>query len=347
MPARLTVLIAANLVAFLDPEPKTWIQHKVRRHETLEDVAQAYGVLLEDVRRWNPDSPTSKLRIQARKFPQPRQRRRIRLHHGMTWESLALRFEVTVDELKRWNPSALNHASLSRAGRLTVYVPSGLRQYPLPPLDTPLPSIETPEGGLSVGRPHQGRLLNGIKLPESSDYAIRSSYQAYGSSLTIDALTEAIAGFRRDTGFKGPLFVGALSRRTGRRLRPHASHQSGRDADLRLPAMSFAPESGPLEAYEVDWFATWALLESLIRTQRVEVIFLERRLFRRLREAAERLGTSPARIDQVMAFVRHSKGHLSHLHVRFVCSPTSPKCKGPRLRKPLVAVADATKSTID
>lgn len=91
--------------------------------------------------------------------------------------------------------------------------------------------------------------------------------------------------------------------------------------------MHHADGWGKLERREVDWFATWALIESLIRTERVEVIFLERKFFYHLRKAAQRLGASDHRIAEVLRHVRHSKGHTSHIHVRFECSPDAPKCR--------------------
>jgi murein endopeptidase len=196
----------------------------------------------------------------------------------------------------------------------------------LPPLSQALPEVDVRPGGMSIGRPSRGRLRGGVPLPASDDYTVRVPYQGYGTSLTVRDVQRAIAGFRSETGFDDPITIGALSRRTGRRLRPHKSHQSGRDVDVRLPAMPFV-DGHSLESHEVDWHATYALIEAFVRTGDVNVIFLERRFYRRLRRAAERLGADDERIQHVLGHLKHSKGHTGHMHVRFRCAPESLECK--------------------
>jgi hypothetical protein len=204
---------------------------------------------------------------------------------------------------------------------LQLWLPSGVERYPLPPLSRALPEIDVRGGGESVGRPNRGRLRNGVALPASEHYTIRKPYQSYGTSLTVRDVQRAIAGFRIETGFDDPLSIGAMSRRTGRRLRPHKSHQSGRDVDVRLPAMPFV-EGKTLESHEVDWHATYALVEAFVRTGDVRAIYLERKFWRRLRRAAERLGADDERIAFVLGHLEHEKGHTGHIHVRFIARRT-------------------------
>ena len=87
----------------------------------------------------------------------------------------------------------------------------------------------------------------------------------------------------------------------------------------------------------MDWEATWALIDSLIATEQVQVIFLEDKLQRRLYEAARRMGVPHERLRDVIhyaddrrwshALVRHAHGHDGHIHVRFRCAPDEKRCK--------------------
>lgn len=306
------------------------IRHHVRRHESLARIAADYGVTEQLLRAWNGLSgavgPGMTLYVQPRAFPRPRQKRQIHVGEDDTWETIASRYAVAVDELQLWNGKLGKRKKPPRRATLVLWLPSGVEQWPLRPLSDPLPEIAVRAGGMSIGRPNRGRLRDGVALPASDDYTVRVPYQAYGSSMTVRDIQRAIAGFRRETGFDDRITIGAISRRTGRRLRPHKSHQSGRDVDVRLPAMPFA-EGHSLESHEVDWHATYALIEAFVRTGDVKVIYLERRFYSRLRRAAERLGASDERIAFVLGHLRHEKGHTGHIHVRFLCDPAELECR--------------------
>lgn len=314
-------------------ERRAWVQHVFDRHETLDEVAERYGVTSVELRQWNALEPDTRpargqlLRIQARRFPRPRQRVRLKVRERDRWEDVARRYGVEVAHLKQWNarfarrrsPEGLHlHAWLDSR----VAGPGSEIRGPTPPRITVRPD------GVSIGRPHRGRLSRGVQLPESELYTVRHPRLAYGTSLAVLGIQQAIATFRHQCAFTGELAIGAMSRRTGRRLRPHRSHQSGRDVDIRLPALAFAEGEHRLSSQEVDWSATWALVQAFVRTKVVQVIFLERRLFRRLRRAARQMGASEAEIEDVIGgVVRHSKGHTSHIHVRFICSPVAEQCR--------------------
>jgi murein endopeptidase len=207
-----------------------------------------------------------------------------------------------------------------------VWVASGVQQLPAAAPAQPLPTYDVTPGGVAVGPPDRGRLEGGVKLPDSDLYTLRFDKLAYGTSLAVADIQSAIAGFRRETGFDRELFIGALSRKSGRRLRPHRSHRTGRDADIRLPALGHA-EGYKLERDEIDWPATWALIDAFVRTGDVQMIFLERKLFSRLRRAAMRTGATDAEIDRAFDVIKHSQGHTGHIHVRFVCSAEGVDCK--------------------
>ena len=128
-----------------------------------------------------------------------------------------------------------------------------------------------------------------------------------------------------------------FSRRRGGRFRPHKSHQSGRDVDVRFPRKPGVPKWGEPNRHEIDWMATWLLFKALIDTGAVQSIYVTAELQRDLYEAARALGftheelgpliTYPRDGPKQRAIVRHEKGHDDHFHVRFTCGPDEPKCR--------------------
>jgi murein endopeptidase len=117
-----------------------------------------------------------------------------------------------------------------------------------------------------------------------------------------------------------------MSRKGGRKLRPHRSHRTGRDVDIRMPALPHA-EGSELARDEIDWAATWAMIDAFVRTEHVQQIYLERKLWERLRRAAMRTGASDGSITRAFDVISHEKGHTSHVHVRFVCGSDAPDCE--------------------
>jgi murein endopeptidase len=192
-------------------------------------------------------------------------------------------------------------------------------------------------GGHAVGHPNRGRLRNGVPLPESEHYRIAKAEHAFGTSHTILQLQTAITDFRARSAYEGELVVGAISREGGGRLRPHKSHQNGRDADVRLPKLAGVPKNKEPGPDEIDWPAAWRLVEAFLATGEVEYIFLEYGRQRRLVQAAHAAGADAKWLDEVVQFprssranvgvVRHEKGHTSHIHVRFKCGPEHGACE--------------------
>lgn len=314
-----------------DEAERVSIRHQLRAHETLATIAADYGVTEKQLRTWNALTGGVEigrlLVVQPKLFPPPRQKRRVEVgEDDDAWETIATRYAVSVDELRKWNGKLGARKKPPRRATITLWLPSGVERYPLPPLTQALPEFKLRAGGESIGRPNRGRLREGIALPASEHYNVRVPYQGYGASTAVRDVQRAIAGFRTETGFDDPITIGAMSRRTGRRLRPHKSHQSGRDIDVRLPAMPFV-DGHSLESHEVDWHATYALIEAFVRTGDVGVIFLERKFWRRVRSAGQRLGADDARIEHVISHLKHERGHTGHIHVRFRCAPEWPECK--------------------
>ena len=311
-----------------DPDA-IWVRHTISKGETIGELALRYGVTLQRLAADNgPLDEIGRgdvLLVNPDQFVPPRQRRFVTNAKERSWDDMAAHVGVTVDELRRWNPKLAKAKRVGKGVRLAVWEASRIAHWPAATVGEDMPEFEVRQSALSIGKPHRGRLKDGLKLPESDDYVIRFERLCYGTSVAVGAIRSAIAAFRRDTGFDADIFIGAMSRKVGRRLRPHRSHQSGRDVDVRLPAMPYA--SGyKLTSEEVDWHATWSLAHAFVRTGVVKVIFLERKFHERVRRAGMRLGATDAELADVMAALHHSKGHTSHMHVRFVCRDAAADC---------------------
>lgn len=332
----------------------TLLQHRVVPYESLEDIAKRYGVTVEELKAWNRILKGKvlkagwNLKIRARIVAPPRKKTTYTVAYGDTWGEIATRFNVPEGDLHRWNPKV---ARQFRAGqRLTVYtnpkprniIAVSAKGEPKAPEeefaenDEPLPKFDVPGGGVSIGSPNRGRLSGGVQLPDSDLYTVRRPEESWGSSHTILQLQTAIADFRRDSGYAGELLIGAISLEHGGRFRPHRSHQSGRDVDIRLPKRSGASRKSDSQN-DIDWGASWQLIQSFAETGEVEYIFLDYNRQKRLLEAAKDAGATRSEIEKMIQYprgrsknagiVRHAEGHLIHIHVRIKCPQTQARCE--------------------
>lgn len=317
-----------------------FISHTTVPWERLEHVAARYGVTPKEVVEWNDLGemeprdflrPHRPLRIRPLAFPPPRQKMTVHVRAGDTWKKVARRYGVQTDQLRDWNRREVRRG-LHPGTRLQLWMDSSLPGLGSGILGPPVPaSFHAPPGGVSKGRPSRGRLLGGVELPASDQYEIRLPYQSFGTSIAVEAIQRGIAVFRRRSAFAGDVVVGAMSRRTGGRLPPHRSHQSGRDVDIWLPRMPHAPPELKPDADDVDWHAAWYLIEAFAQLDVVKRIYLDAGVHRRLRRAAREIGvgwTDYQAIVHPNAKVVHSEGHVGHIHVRFVCGPDAVRCKG-------------------
>lgn len=205
------------------------------------------------------------------------------------------------------------------------------------------PAVELPADALGRGRPDAGSLVRALALPPSPDYTIRCPAHAHASSTTVTELMLALASFRNRSDYRGELVVGDLSQPTGGRYGPHRSHQSGRDVDLWLPVRGGRYRRGCVRCgtdlcrptpREVDWPATWQLVQALAARGAAQDIFLDWSLQPALHAAARQQGAPATQLAlQIQhpvrgraALVKHAAGHIHHLHVRFRCPANDPAC---------------------
>jgi murein endopeptidase len=352
-----------------------WLEHRVAPGERIAEIADLYGVGSDDVLAWNKldkDRPMIRtgqmLRIRTSAPSQSRTRASYTVRRGDSWSTLAKRFEVSVGRLRdQWNsgeqelqlgtrivvfrlpdPNAEAQAEAEQLVAAAAPAPAAsiaptatVAASPAPAAAVKVapvsvaPIIPPIQGARSHGRPDRGRILDAAQIPINEGlYSIRRPDHSWGASFTIEQLTLAMQRFRA-TGFDREIVIQDMSRKGGGRFRPHESHQSGRDVDIRLPLKAGVPVGTIPEATSVvDWDATWILFLSMLSTQQVRFIFLSRTRQKPLYEAALRAGATKEELSTLMqyprtsrtAVIRHSRGHNKHFHVRFNCGPADTTC---------------------
>lgn len=194
----------------------------------------------------------------------------------------------------------------------------------------------------SRGKASRGSLRNACIMPEGEGYFLRTYRpNSWGTTLTVQSLVAALGHYAK-TYPGGPLVnVGDLSKRRGGRIRPHASHQSGRDVDLGFIHKGVTKQKHPehftrATVDNLDVEKTWAVIEALIRTGNVDVIyidkFVQKALYQHVKdqlepEQLEAIFSLPRHAASSSAKLQHWPGHRNHAHVRFRCPDGQVSCK--------------------
>ena len=324
------------------------IDHEVIPTETLDDVAKRYGVDREDIVKdnlLNPDEPLmpgKHLEIRKPKVrPLPQVKVEVDPEPGETWKEIAERFGISVTRLRDFNKGI---EELKPGTKIAVYVDP--KPYTAKDPTARIPEFHVDHQSKSVGSCNGGKIENGVKLPEDSNYTMVSP-NVWGSAYTIQKLREALASFRRDVDYEGYIMISDLSKKGGGHFDPHKSHQAGRDIDIWLPAVrgTYRKKEGATGSKkwhrpvgpEIDWYATYGLVRALIKTGAVKYVFLDWSRQKFVYDAAVNMGATKEELDEWIQYprasysskgiFRHSAEHYTHVHVRFRCAEWEPDCK--------------------
>jgi len=203
--------------------------------------------------------------------------------------------------------------------------------------------------GQSVGSPTEGKLVGGARLAESPYLRIVPAYAGGDARWGLEPLVEMIDHAARAVRKQFPdavLSVGHLSRAGGGEIDRHASHESGRDADIGFYVVNQQHKPVYAEhfvAFKGDGTASswpgaqfddarnWAFVAAIATDPRARVshIFVASPLRARLLAYAEKIGAPlPVRVraSELMAQPRGSLPHDDHFHVRIACPPGMDKC---------------------
>lgn len=181
-------------------------------------------------------------------------------------------------------------------------------------------------GAVAAGRPNRGFLYNGVPLQDDGvRFRLEEPENAFGTAETIAGLVAAVDEVHRLFPATKPLSVGHISRAGGGWLRPHKSHQNGRDVDLGFYYSDDSRWYRAATPDNLDVARTWALVSAMERSAGLEYVFVDRSLHDTLRRHAEAIGEPAAFIEYMFdgpmpergPIIRHARGHLTHLHVRF------------------------------
>lgn len=202
----------------------------------------------------------------------------------------------------------------------------------------------------SVGSPSRGRLQGGVRLPDLGPgyrhNPRRPDGARYGTVETLQTIVKAAAIVDREMP-GSELTVNDVGLHEGGPISQHASHQSGRDADILFYALD---ENGkPIPAVgvpldpkgegvdfkdlaipdddqnmKIDLARTWRFIQAMfeVAPDEVQRIFVVEHLRTMLLAEADKQ-RAPKRIKQRFAEVtcQPSVPHDDHLHVRWFCTP--------------------------
>lgn len=203
--------------------------------------------------------------------------------------------------------------------------PHPLKDYSQAELEALLLSDPEALGAASLGRASAGALYGASPMPASELWTIVNPRETWGTAETVGYLTHTITRVNELFPDSPPLNIGDISDRDGGHLRPHVSHQSGRDVDLGFYYTTDAKWYSHANSRNLDLARTWAFVKLTVTETDVHMIFVDRSIQALLREYALEIGEDEAWLDQVFGgplsnlrpLVLHEDGHKTHLHVRY------------------------------
>ncbi|HWB75581.1 MAG TPA: penicillin-insensitive murein endopeptidase [Nannocystaceae bacterium] len=248
---------------------------------------------------------------------------RYTIRRGGSLENVANLFKIYHHEILEMNPGVGLEQRLAPDTRIVVY-----RRDPAVASE-------------SIGFPSGGSLAGAVPMVEGKGRRILAiPWKTWGTASTI-ALLDRVLDRWAARGDVQPILVGNISNRTGGKLEPHSTHQSGRDVDLGYPQKLAAGAElnwQEMNDRNLDAAETWELLKMLVDTRAVEEIYIDRTLQKLLYDYAVESGVVkksalarwmeyPRPTGQSGTVIKHVPGHTDHLHVRFTCGKGQTRCK--------------------
>lgn len=195
----------------------------------------------------------------------------------------------------------------------------------------------------SRGRANRGRLRNARLMPEGEGYFLRTiRNRSWGTDETIQAMMTVFKAYAEAYPDGPPINVGDISKRRGGKVKPHASHQSGRDIDIGFVHHPGSEHRRHPEHFiradnkNLDVEKTWFVTKALIQTGLVQVIYIDKFVQKKLweyaskdltKEQQELIFSLPRHDNSSSAILQHWPGHRNHFHIRFKCPKGQFRCK--------------------
>ena len=178
-------------------------------------------------------------------------------------------------------------------------------------------------GTISVGFTDAGRIINAEPFPQGEAWTVSAPQYAWAVRETIEYMTAALNAVHAQFPDGPSIRVNHISRQEGGWLRPHRSHQGGRDVDL---SFYYRPDVSPRDRRHrkdlIDPARCWALIRALATLTDVQLILVDRQIIKVIHDYALRAGEDRAWVDSLFSaghasLVRHARRHRDHFHVRF------------------------------
>lgn len=300
-------------------------KYKVGPGDSLNSIARKFGVSVKQIQGWNNlngtmINPGKTLVIHSHKNVKAKAQHKHRVKKGETPAQIAQKYGIKTGDLLNWNPR-LDPRAL-RPGETVVIWGEDDEES-----DTE-----------STGTANRGRLKGSIALQDGLGYRVRATDRSYGTRTTVRLIEECIGNTRQKHKDAPDIMIGDLSFEKGGKMRPHKSHQSGRDADIAyyIKGQDTAWRFYVAKPSNLDVAKTWTLFKEFVETNKVEYIFVDYNLQKVLYEYGRKHGASAEYLDRVFQYpkgkssqqgiIRWSRGHDDHFHIRFKCDDDDPKC---------------------
>ncbi len=180
---------------------------------------------------------------------------------------------------------------------------------------------ESPEklGSISVGFANLGRLINGVKFPEGKEWVIVNPPKSYATEEVVNYIITAAKTVREKFPDAPPLRINDLSAEKGGYIRPHKSHQNGRDVDIGFFYI-YDSKNPKIKSFDVE--KNWEFIKAIITKTDVQVILVDRRIQKKLYDYAKSIGENEEWLNSIFksgsdAIIKHARRHRGHFHIRF------------------------------
>jgi len=179
-------------------------------------------------------------------------------------------------------------------------------------------------GSISVGFANTGRLINGVFLGKDDAWELVAPDMAYGTAETVDYLKTITHMVKQQFPMTAPLRINHIGKKEGGYLRPHKSHQNGRDVDIGLIYKNNQNPGAGRRVNRIphmDMGPNWAFVRATMTLSDVQMLLVDKKIQVALYDYAVAIGEDKAWLDTLFfsagAPIQHARGHRDHFHVRF------------------------------
>lgn len=246
------------------------------------------------------------------------------IKRGGSMKVVANLYKIFHHEIESLNPGVGLERELPASTKITVY-----RHNPA-------------QASESIDYAGAGSVIGAMPMVDGPGRVLKHiPWKGWATRTTVATLDLVLREWARRYPDRQPILVGNMSARNGGKLKPHSSHQSGRDADLSYPQIWDGKEElnwRKMNAQNLDCELTWALLELLRETGAMEVVFIDSKLQKLLYDhAIANQRYTKAELAKWMEYprspgsgsplIQHHRGHEDHIHIRFKCTAAEARCK--------------------